>query len=221
MINGKRIHKVTIKRMVDSDPDSSWMGKYGNRAESEYAIDRVHETYCAAQDYNVPADAERILNRAMDYLQHSERESDFYVADACDTLQDAADSLHDCDCGRGGGMMRAEYQYFNPCHENYEGCDHAESVKCCLRDYERMESLCREQWCFIGIRAEAEVSLADGVLQTVTSGGLWGIESDSGDSYLREVEQEELANLRVQLTAMGFSKRAVSKAFQDVVEASE
>lgn len=76
---------------------------------------------------------------------------------------------------------------------------------------------------FLGIRVEAEVSLCrDAVnngcwtIQRITSGGIWGIESDSDDSYLKEIENDELALLREQLEAMGFSKRAVSAAFRNV-----
>jgi len=36
----KRIHKVTIKRMSDTDPDTSYLGEYSDRAKTDYAIDR-------------------------------------------------------------------------------------------------------------------------------------------------------------------------------------
>ena len=57
---------------------------------------------------------------------------------------------------------------------------------------------------FIGIRAEAEI-LVHGVCQTITSGGLWGIESDSDHQYLSEVEQEEIDQLKAILQSLGFS----------------
>ena len=38
--------KVTVKRMVDTDPDTSYLGKYSNDAETEYAIDRKHSQDC-------------------------------------------------------------------------------------------------------------------------------------------------------------------------------
>lgn len=74
------------------------------------------------------------------------------------------------------------------------------------------------QFSFIGIRAKAVYSVGGtpAVLQKITSGGLWGIESDSSDSYLTEVENEELLNLRSHLAEIGFSKRAISAAFQNV-----
>jgi hypothetical protein len=39
--------------------------------------------------------------------------------------------------------------------------------------------------------------------QTITSGGLWGIESDSSASYLKEIEDQELEDLKTQLKALG------------------
>ena len=98
------------------------------------------------------------------------------------------------------------------------------------QDYERMESLNRGDWSFIGIRAEAEIAvenahatnLGDGVpyfdsiVQKITSGGLWGIESDSSKEYFAEIEQDELSDLREQLILLGFSRRAISVAFKNV-----
>lgn len=86
-------------------------------------------------------------------------------------------------------------------------------------------------FCYIGIIAEAEVNVQvnDGqayinrqiapqyLRQTITSGGLWGIESDSDASYLEEIEQEQLSELRGQLHAIGFSQRAITAAFRNIV----
>jgi hypothetical protein len=54
------------------------------------------------------------------------------------------------------------------------------------------------------------------VVQRIRSGGLWGIESDSDASYIAEVEQGELADLRSELKAVGFSTRQITAAFRDV-----
>jgi hypothetical protein len=63
---------------------------------------------------------------------------------------------------------------------------------------------------FIGIQAEAEIVVA-GVCQTITSGGLWGIESDSTPDYLSEIEQEEIEQLQEILQALGFSQEVISE----------
>jgi len=57
---------------------------------------------------------------------------------------------------------------------------------------------------FLGITAEAEI-VVNGVCQTITSGGLWGIESDSDHQYLCEVEQEEVDQLKAILQSLGFT----------------
>lgn len=53
-------------------------------------------------------------------------------------------------------------------------------------------------------------------MQEITSGGLWGVESDSDRKYLADIDTEQLSELREQLRAVGFSTRAISTAFRDV-----
>ena len=67
-----------------------------------------------------------------------------------------------------------------------------------MLDYKRMKGLNMGDWSFIGIQAEAKVSyktINGRRLETLTSGGLWGMESDSG-KYLEEVMDEELSDLK-------------------------
>jgi hypothetical protein len=64
----------------------------------------------------------------------------------------------------------------------------------------------RGDWHMIGIRAEAAITVCYGqysTLYTLTSPGLWGIESDSHEDYLQSVYQEECAQLRADIEAMG------------------
>ena len=68
---------------------------------------------------------------------------------------------------------------------------------------------------FIGIRAIARVCV-NGIIQTLHSGGLWGIEDDSSEQYLCEIEQEELTQLRTELYSFGFSKRAIATAIREM-----
>lgn len=53
----------------------------------------------------------------------------------------------------------------------------------------------------VGVIAEAEV-IIEGVIQTLTSGGLWGIEGDASE-YIAEVAEEEYADLRKILISIG------------------
>lgn len=83
-----------------------------------------------------------------------------------------------------------------------------------------MESYNNDDWQYIGVKAQAEIVI-DEVCQKITSGGLWGIESDSEESYLKEVESEEMAELRGILYELGFSKRAIATAVKEVTSTSE
>lgn len=71
-------------------------------------------------------------------------------------------------------------------------------------DRERHESY-GDKWHMIGILATADVIIA-GTVQHVQSGGLWGIESDSGKAYFKEVAKEEYKGLVDVLRAMGAKK---------------
>ena len=67
---------------------------------------------------------------------------------------------------------------------------------------ERLAAYKNEEFSFLGVHAEADVTI-EGVVQTLTSGGLWGIESDSGDEYIEEVAVQEYEELRKILKTIG------------------
>jgi hypothetical protein len=61
------------------------------------------------------------------------------------------------------------------------------------------------EWSYIGIRARAKcvvVRSGVGTLFNMDSSGLWGVESDSGESYLAEVYEQEKAELLSMIEAM-------------------
>lgn len=103
-----------------------------------------------------------------------------------------------------GDRLRGQYRYFNP------GSD----PEYARQDYERMEAYERQEWCMVGVRAEARVILSGTVIQELTSSGIWGVESDSEDDYFRELAEQELDDLKDQLLAAGFSAREVKAAFR-------
>ncbi|MGA3317004.1 MAG: hypothetical protein ABSC64_11275 [Candidatus Korobacteraceae bacterium] len=70
---------------------------------------------------------------------------------------------------------------------------------------ERYQHYQNGDFAFIGIRAEAEI-VVNGVCQVITSGGLWGIESDSDLQYLAEIEHQEVDPLKAIPQSLGFSK---------------
>jgi len=246
MKNRKRILSVTLKRMIDDSPDTSYLGEYANRPNSEFSIDRAHSEDCASVLPSVQ-DAKKTMEHVQQTVadlhndvlaqyngtlanEKLDAEKDA-LDEAYDTLSELIDSLDECDCGFSGHWNNREYRYFNPSF-NYidkqgkplSGNTPEDVRKYTRQDYERMERLNAGDWGYIGIRAEAEVisnvqgtdDKWHGVVQRVSSGGLWGIESDSDRDHLESVEKDELANLRDELKALGFSSRAISTAFKNV-----
>ena len=150
-----KILSVTILRSVDTDPDTSYLGRYSDK----------------------PGPDDETVDRA-------ER----------------------CDRGRNG------FRYFIAANSAAD-TGNPDSVE---QDYRRMESLQHGDWCYLVISASAEIVSANGIIQTVRSGGLWGIDGNSDESYLSEVEKDELSALRVELVSFGFADRAISNAFKTV-----
>jgi hypothetical protein len=76
------------------------------------------------------------------------------------------------------------------------------------QNFKRMESY-GDSWAMVGVQAEAVIKYrirpggGDWRLERLISGGLWGIESDSGEDHFAEVESEELADLREHLQRFG------------------
>lgn len=69
---------------------------------------------------------------------------------------------------------------------------------------ERIKAWHYDEWHYVGVWAEAKIILS-GTVQTISTGGLWGIESDSDEAYFREVEEQEYDELRDMLAKIGFT----------------
>ena len=203
----KRIDSVTIKRIADHDADTSWLGEYSDDA-GDFAIVNRGE-YAGEFESDLPCTCD-----------HSEDEhSPDGECTVCRGNDEGCDYFDRVAVERG-----RTFRYFNSGSVDKSNTDE-ENRTYAKQDYERMADLDRGCWGFVGIRAEAEIAIPNGngsaTLQTIRSGGLWGIESDSGDDYFTEVGNEELADLKTQLHALGFSKRAIAAAFRDVQHKDE
>lgn len=90
----------------------------------------------------------------------------------------------------------------------YEGCSEEEIAKYEQEDRERLAAYYAGSWSMIGIYVQARILVrthpnqSGGILQTIRSAGLWGIESDSDNDHLEQTAADELAELKVILTAL-------------------
>ncbi len=118
-----------------------------------------------------------------------------------------------------------DLSWLEPDSGNYDGCAPEDIAKYLAQDSERLASY-GESWEMIGIRAVASVRFATGNGSTagpevapdcvVSSGGLWGIESDSGSDYFDEVGANELTELSDMLASLGFASDAIAMAIANV-----
>lgn len=75
----------------------------------------------------------------------------------------------------------------------------------------RMTAYVNGEWHMTGIYAQATLRHRTGVQDgwdgttRVRTGGIWGVESDSDESYVRELADEQLAELRTMLTDLGLT----------------
>ena len=87
--------------------------------------------------------------------------------------------------------------------QDYSDCTPQERAKNKAQDAARLRGFNQGDWHYVGVRAKAHVSYQCGNgsrrLETFTSGGLWGIESDSSPEYFEEVEAEQLHDLQQHL----------------------
>lgn len=111
-----------------------------------------------------------------------------------------------------GDWHRGEYQFFVAAYSAQE-TGNPDSVE---QDYHRMEAYNRGDWHMVGIRAVAEIVVND-VRQTITSGGLWGIESDSDKEHLAEVGREQLTGLRSILLELEFTEGEIDAALPNKI----
>ena len=101
------------------------------------------------------------------------------------------------------------YQYFN--------ADNVSNMKEAQQNYDRAMEFSEGRVAQMGVTAEAEVAMSrDGgktwKLDELTSGGLWGIESDSGEKYFKEVEDDQLSELKETLEGYGFTASQIKAA---------
>lgn len=109
-----------------------------------------------------------------------------------------------------------EYRFFEPYAGGEErGTKYYQTYG--LQDFKRMEELQRGEWYYMGIYWIAEVSHeikgnpGSRRIQSFRSAGLWGIESDSDESYFKEVAEEQLADLKEHLEHFGVNTRNLKK----------
>ncbi len=219
-----KISKVWIEHKIDESPDTSWLGEYTNEPSGWHVDRKAGQLLASNGDIlaaDVPGDYSRGEYQYISGFQHTgslkswASQTEKSIASAWLRIRYQAN-------GREQGLRGNLFQHFGVV--GWQNANtRAEKVRCidvvyCCLEALRLHRLERNDWCFLGIIAKAEIISPAGIIQTVRSGGLWGVESDSDKSYLNDVEKEELHSLRAELETMGdgFGVRSMDYAFKNV-----
>jgi len=119
-----------------------------------------------------------------------------------------------------GTWNRGEYRYFYPACAPMKFMTSKEkhaAWKDCERDFERMERYERGDWTLIEIGAVARIEIRGGI-EEVTSGCVGGVESDSGEDYIRDIKLEQLEELKSILKEIGFTTEEIEEMKVEGIE---
>jgi hypothetical protein len=208
-----KIISIVIEHAIDDSPDTSFLGEYTSKRD-EWNINRRTGTF---------VHVEMVRDRIIEALQERidlipDKDTDIVMQAYLMRMEKRLEKIEGIVLHQEYIASR-EYPYFAP-YACGEKPGSPEYKKYAMQAFERMERLSRGSWCFIGIIAKAQIGIPDGqgnyTLQTIVSGGLWGIESDSGKDFIEETEKEELSDLSENLTSLGFGKRAIAYAMKNV-----
>lgn len=214
-----RIDEIKVKAILDDNPDTDWIGKYTDRAE-DWAICR----HCGEYLYHA-----EMPNRIIDNIEQAmadiaydmggldeDSERHAMLDKIYNAMENALNKFEPHDCP----TYHSEYNFFKP----YAGGEPEGSkayIKYGQQDFDRMEALQQGHWHFIGIQAEAIVSYplngndSSRRLEHLTSGGLWGVESDAED-YHTDVAKGELADLKSHLEAFSVDMSNFKELTKDI-----
>ena len=107
-----------------------------------------------------------------------------------------------------------QYPYFN--------ADNVENMKEARQNYDRIMQYEKGNIMDCGVMAEAEImTQKEGndywKIDHITSGGLWGLSSDSGNQYFQDEAKNQLAELAETLAEFGFSQKEIKQAIKQAV----
>ena len=112
------------------------------------------------------------------------------------------------DNGIGPDLSMREYRFFVAAN--------VEDAQQAYKNYNRVRALSRGEWYFIGIYVKAELVFENeeggGIVHSVRTPGVWGIESDGDKGYLSEIRSGQLETLIDMLSAMGISQEQIEQA---------
>lgn len=103
--------------------------------------------------------------------------------------------------------------------QDYSDCTPEEQDTYRQQDQDRLEAYNRDDWHMLGVLVEIAIETATrwAIPHTVARASLWGIESDSEESYIASVEEEMIAEAEADLARTREALSVCSAAAEVVV----
>jgi hypothetical protein len=196
LVTSNRIASVSVKFVLDEEPDLSYLGQYVGKDNGEYIIDRKRGVLLGPyKSVEIYTDYEEDIDALLD--------SDEYTVNQ---YANGFIEIHYRPVLRSGLSRsgRGEYEWFES--GNYSTPADEDELDYFVQDYERVEDYNKAYWYMTGCVAKAVV------MHTVAGGreveeefntSVWGIESDSDKDYFRQTAGEMLSELRHELEQAG------------------
>jgi hypothetical protein len=206
-----KIESIQVFAEYDESPDTSTLGKYTTK-DDDWNIDRKHNDFVIKLRQR-----ERIIEKLQEQIDYAD-ENPRITPDVVTRLKKRIEKI-ERSFPSDSFLDRNAYEYFKP-YAGGEKPGTADYKKYAWQDYKRMESLNNGNWQYIGIIAKAKILIplpsnpGSYQYQTISSGGIWGIESDSGEEYLQEEAAAQIVDLFWQLEALGIGKRSIQYAIK-------
>ncbi len=119
------------------------------------------------------------------------------------------------------GDFAVEHEPNNGRLFNWFNAANVETQEQAEENYKRAASY-GNRWWYVGIKAEAVIHLPiskhSNKVQTIDSGGLWGIESDSEVSYREEVAREQVAELKGYLETLNVDTSNIAQLTEQAIK---
>lgn len=116
--------------------------------------------------------------------------------------------------------LSREYSFFIP-PDNGEKPGTDDYKKYAMQDYRRTEALNRGLWWHIGITLSTVISSDNGLSVDSIRSSVWGIESDSGKDYIKEIISDLSADIRSELQKIGFKDKEIDKTLKNIRYSTE
>jgi hypothetical protein len=176
-----------IEWQYDDSPDLSYLGEYTD-SRAAWQVDRKEGVLLGEYTENyLPFSDQEQMEKKIEELE--EDGFDTYWDDEILEDESTLYTLHYWGyeilaADLRGTYERNSYRYFVPGNP-YSDVEQSERVKYILQDYERMEDGNRGFWSTVGCVVTMYIEGEE-----VAYASLWGIESDCGDGYSKEVEED-------------------------------